>query len=125
MREIRLGSRRARGGTTPSARPAPALAGTPFPAGSPAADASPSQPEPYAVTERVLAEIRAGGTIPAVAHKTGTSEVFVKVLVDHLARTGLSGTASSLCSSGQGACGSEGAQTEAALISCAGCAFAK
>ncbi|QOR45995.1 hypothetical protein [Trueperella pecoris] len=119
MREMRLGSRRARGGTTPSAPPAPAKADTP------AADASPSQPAPYAVTERVLAEIRAGGTIPAVAHKTGTSEVFVKVLVDHLARTGLGGTASSLCASGQGACGSEGAQTEAALISCAGCAFAK
>lgn len=79
----------------------------------------------YSVADRVLAEIRAGGTIPAVAKKTGTSVVFVQVLVDHLSRAGLGASASSLCSSGQGACGPNGAQTEEALISCAGCAFAR
>lgn len=81
--------------------------------------------QPGSVTERVLAEIAAGGTIPAVARKTGTSVVFVKVLLDHLQRTGLGGSASSLCSSGQGACGPAGATSQAALISCAGCAFAR
>lgn len=89
-----------------------------------AASQRPGSPA-YSVADRVLAEIRAGGTIPNVAKKTGTSEVFVRVLVDHLERTGLGGSASSLCSSGQGACGPNGAQTDEALISCAGCAFVR
>lgn len=75
--------------------------------------------------ERVVAEIKRGGTIPAIAARTGTSEIFVKVLAEHLARTGLSAEATTLCASGAGACGPNGATTEAAQVACAGCFFAK
>ncbi|WP_394263375.1 hypothetical protein [Trueperella sp.] len=85
---------------------------------------APARPAANA-TERVLAEIRAGATVPAVARRTGTSEVFVKTILDHFDRLGMLGSAASLCSSDHGACSPGGAQTEAAKISCAGCAFAR
>ncbi len=84
-----------------------------------------SPPALPTATDRVLAEIRAGRTVSAVAKRTGTSEVFVKTLLEHLDRLGMLASATSLCNSDHGACGPMGAQTEAAKINCAGCAFAR
>ena len=97
------------------------MSAEPFPN---SAEPLPNSAEP-SLTERVVAEIKRGGTVPAIASRTGTSEIFVKVLADHLARTGLSAEATSLCASGAGACGPNGATTDVARVACAGCFFAK
>ena len=83
-----------------------------------------ANPQP-SVSQRVIAEIKAGGTIPAIASRVGTSETFVRVMFDHFARLGMTGTTESLCNSGSGACGPSGATTDQARVACAGCAFAR
>ncbi|MFY9617290.1 MAG: hypothetical protein WAQ31_04490, partial [Arcanobacterium sp.] len=92
----------------------------------PASSNSDSQPH-ASLTERVLAELARGGTVPAIAARVGTSEVFVKAMVDHFARLGMGGSAQSLCSLGQGACGdlARDELSEAARVACAGCAFSR
>lgn len=73
----------------------------------------------------MLAELSVGATVPAIARKVGVSQVFVQVVLEHYERLGLVGAAQSLCASGTGACGPNGAVTDAAHVACAGCAFAK
>ena len=73
------------------------------------------------VTERVIAELKSGATIPAIAARVGVSEVFVKVLLDHLSRLKLVDSAQALCASGLGGCGPQGAVTDQAKLHCAGC----
>lgn len=76
------------------------------------------------VTSRVLEELSRGNTVASVAVKCHTSEVFVKTMLDHFERLGLLSEASSLCSSGLGACHATQALTPQARIHCAGCALA-
>ncbi|WP_124055338.1 hypothetical protein [Arcanobacterium ihumii] len=74
------------------------------------------------VTDRVLDLLNEGKTVNQVASMTGTSEVFVKVMLDHWERIGLAKSAASLCSSGLGACGTSNSPLSMeAQIACAGC----
>ncbi len=74
------------------------------------------------VTSRVLAELAAGGTVEAVAVRCGTSAIFVKTMLDHYQRLGMLAEASSLCSSGLGACSAPAdALSMEAQVHCAGC----
>lgn len=72
------------------------------------------------VTQRVLGELRAGKTVKSIACATGLSEVFVATLLEHYGRLGVVHEATSLCSSGLGACHTTELSDEA-RISCAGC----
>ncbi|MFT0847366.1 hypothetical protein VR010_06380 [Actinomycetaceae bacterium L2_0104] len=75
-----------------------------------------------AVTGRVLAELRSGGTVDAVAARCGTSAIFVKTILDHYRRLGMVAEAASLCSSGLGACSAPaGELSMEATVHCAGC----
>lgn len=76
------------------------------------------------VTERVLEELSRGNTVTSVAAKCHTSEVFVKTMLDHFQRLGLLAEASSLCSSGMGACHATESLSSEARIHCAGCSLA-
>lgn len=76
-------------------------------------------------TETVLRLLEQGMSIPEVARKAQVSEIFVQVMLEHLQRIGKTDSANSLCASGSGACGPNGAQTLEAKISCAGCFFAR
>ena len=74
------------------------------------------------VAERVLVELRLGGTVDAVAARCGTSAIFVRTMLDHYTRLGMVTEASSLCSSGLGACSSPaGELSMEAQVHCAGC----
>lgn len=77
------------------------------------------------LTDRIIAEISRGGSIPAIAARVGTSEIFVKTMADHLSRTGITVAATSLCATGHGACGPNGPLGEVAKVACAGCFFAR
>lgn len=72
------------------------------------------------VTDRVLSGIRSGRTVHAIAVEAGVSEVFVATMVDHYGRLGVLNTATSLCSSGLGACRTTDLSDEA-RVACAGC----
>lgn len=72
------------------------------------------------VTDRVLRQLREGRTVRAIAATSGVSEVFVSTMLDHFERLGLLDEASSLCSSGLGAC-STTELTDEARVACAGC----
>ena len=77
------------------------------------------------VTSRVLAELRCGGTVEAVAARCATSVVFVKTMLDHYQRLGMVAEASSLCASGLGACSAPSdALGMEATVHCAGCPLA-
>lgn len=74
---------------------------------------------------QVLEQLRQGNTVNAVAAKCGTSTVFVKTMLDHFERLGLLAEASSLCSSGLGACHTEKDDLSSqARLHCAGCPLA-
>lgn len=72
------------------------------------------------VTDRVLRQLREGRTVRAIAATSGVSEVFVSTMLEHFERLGLLDEASSLCSSGLGAC-STTELTDEARVACAGC----
>lgn len=91
---------------------------------------APSFPVPNPVDSptllaRVLSELEAGYSIAQAAQRTGTSEVFVQVVLDHMQRLGRTASAQSLCSSGQGACHADAQLSVETQIACAGCFFAK
>ncbi|WP_124040191.1 hypothetical protein [Neoactinobaculum massilliense] len=104
------------------------------PAGAPSHPASASRPvgspafpasHPVGtLTAAVLAEIRRGGTVPAIAARTGASEAFVTVLLGHFRRLGLAADSGSLCTSGLGACEPGAELTDQVRIQCAGCPLA-
>lgn len=72
--------------------------------------------------ERVVEALQAGGTVHSVAARCQTSEVFVKTMLDHYGRLGLLTEATTLCSSGLGACSAPSAELSMeARIHCAGC----
>ena len=73
---------------------------------------------------RILDELSRGNTVSSVAAKCETSEVFVKTMLDHFERLGLLAEASSLCSSGRGACHVTDARSPQVRIHCAWCALA-
>ncbi|AOZ73537.1 hypothetical protein BK816_07795 [Boudabousia tangfeifanii] len=72
-------------------------------------------------TQRVIQEIQAGGTLPAIAQRAGVPVHFAAAIMDHLQRAGKLDSAESLCSSGLGGCAPGGPQTDEAKIHCAGC----
>ncbi len=76
------------------------------------------------MTSRVLAELRSGGTVDAVAARCGMSAVFVKTMLDHYRRLGMLAEASSLCASGLGACSPGDDLSMEATVHCAGCPLA-
>lgn len=77
------------------------------------------------LSDRVLSLLAQGKSIPAVARECGTSEVFVTTMFEHFSRLGLAMSASSLCSSGLGACSTPHEQlSEGARVTCAGCPLA-
>ncbi len=77
------------------------------------------------LSERVLEELLAGGTVDAVAARCNTSAIFVKTMLDHYARLGMVTEASSLCSSGLGACSAPADELSMeATVHCAGCPVA-
>ncbi|OKL46906.1 hypothetical protein BSR29_05765 [Boudabousia liubingyangii] len=65
--------------------------------------------------------MKRGGTISGIAARAGVSETFVKVFVDQLQRGGAAAHANSLCASGLGGCGPDGAVTVEARLHCAAC----
>ncbi len=79
-------------------------------------------PVHQSLTARVLDALRAGGTVHSVAVSCQTSEVFVRTMLDHYGRLGLLTEATTLCTSGLGACStpSDDLSVEA-RIHCAGC----
>lgn len=81
---------------------------------------SPAQP----LTDRVLQQLAAGGSVHEIASECGTSEVFVRTILDHFVRLGVVGAAQSLCASGLGACSPGGGESVEAQIHCAGCPLA-
>ncbi|MBM7824178.1 hypothetical protein JOD55_000005 [Arcanobacterium pluranimalium] len=92
-------------------------AGSPVPEGMAALSGASTH-----ASDRVLSLLREGKTVHQVAMQTGTSEVFVKVMLEHFERIGMARSAASLCSSGLGACSSSGeALSMQAQIACAGC----
>ncbi|MGO1943923.1 MAG: hypothetical protein ACTH1Z_05920 [Ancrocorticia sp.] len=76
------------------------------------------------VVPKILGELQQGNTVTAVAAKCDTSVVFVKTMLDHFNRLGLLADATSLCSSGLGACHTTEPLGQQARIQCAGCALA-
>ena len=112
-----------RGGTPVPAASAPGVAGAAGMApvsGIARAAGGASAPAPLA--ERVRVALEAGGTVRSVAIQCGTSEIFVKTMLDHYERLGYLTEAQSLCSSGLGACSSPAdALSMEARVHCAGC----
>lgn len=102
-----------------------ALRNTAAVAGPPSSTPAVSPSGKRTISEKVLDQLQSGATIPTIARTVGVSEVFVQVMLDHYGRLGLVDSAQSLCSSGSGACGPNGAQTDEAKVACAGCAFAR
>lgn len=84
-------------------------------------DPLPSPPQ-ASLADRVLARLKVGATVEAIANAEGVSKTFVTVMVDDFERRGLAISANSLCSSGLGACGT-GVAEETPLM-CAGCPLA-
>ena len=82
--------------------------------------AAENTPKRGMVAARVLEELRAGGTVHAIAVKVGVSEVFVRTMLDHYDRIGILDDAQSFCSSGLGACHTTELSDEA-RVHCAGC----
>ncbi|MCF2706673.1 hypothetical protein I6E29_05250 [Arcanobacterium haemolyticum] len=76
---------------------------------------------PASVTDRVLAQLRGGATIRSAAAACGVSEIFVSTMADHFERLGMLTSASSLCSSGLGACSADAVLSDEARVHCAGC----
>ena len=107
------------GGAHASGRGEASISGASAP-GVAGAAGSASAPAPLA--ERVRVALEAGGTVRSVAIQCGTSEIFVKTMLDHYERLGYLTEAQSLCSSGLGACSSPAdALSMEARVHCAGC----
>ncbi|MDO5671283.1 MAG: hypothetical protein Q4G30_00290 [Actinomycetaceae bacterium] len=88
--------------------------------------ASPKKPAPNwprgGLGSQVLGLLRQGATLDAISRSLAISVAQVTMMVDHYTRLGLvGGSASSLCTSGLGACGPLGAQSLEAKVHCAGC----
>ncbi|HHT40854.1 MAG TPA: hypothetical protein GX000_04360 [Actinomyces sp.] len=87
----------------------------------PKADAAsrPEQPRKEPPLQRLLAEIGRGATVPAAAERAGIRPEIAELMVDYLERSGRLQSATSLCSSGLGACGT--GTSDQVKIHCAGC----
>ena len=76
------------------------------------------------LVDRVRARLLAGATVEAIAAGEGISAALAGIMVDDLQRRGLAASASSLCASGLGACGSDAPMKDLdadVRIHCAGC----
>lgn len=82
----------------------------------------PNRAVDFVKTEQVMQLLQAGYAVPQVARKTGTSQVFVATILQHLQRVGQTAAAASLCASGLGACHTPTDLLDVqARIACAGC----
>lgn len=79
----------------------------------------PEQPRKEPPLQRLLAEIGRGATVPAAAERAGIRPEIAELMVDYLERSGRLQSATSLCSSGLGACGT--GTSDQVRIHCAGC----
>lgn len=79
----------------------------------------PSPETPMPPMQKLLAELGRGATVPAAAERAGIRPEIAEIMVDYLERTGRLQNATSLCSSGLGACGT--GTSDEVKVHCAGC----